>query len=149
MKIEIDQSGKIEQTDMDTIIAFSNRHQYAVLLPKEVKRKLIKKYREGRQVILKLFVICVYYSIKDYLHEIEFIVIDKEYEGKDDYIKSLLLNFIRKDYPKFDRQLIKFSNVTKRSKAHEYAANIKRGYSKPQKILSEYDIEKMIQGAQR
>ncbi len=40
MHIEVDQSGKIEQTDMDTIITFSNRHQYAVLLPKEVKRKL-------------------------------------------------------------------------------------------------------------
>jgi len=149
MRIEVDQSGKIEQTDMDTIIAFSNRHQYAVLLPKEVKRRLIGRYRKERQIILKIFVACVYHCIKNYIHEIEFIVIDKEYEGKDDYIKSILLSFIRKEYPKFDKQLIKFSNVTKRSKAHEYAANIKRGYSKPQMTLSEHDIEKMIQGAQR
>ena len=95
MRIEVDMSGKIEQTDMDTIIAFSNRNQYAVLLPKELKRRLIKKYRAERQIILKLFVICLYYAIKEYLHVIEFIIIDKEYEGKDNYIKSMLLNFIK------------------------------------------------------
>ena len=147
MRIEVDQSGKIEQTEMDTVVAFSNNHQYAVLLPKELKRRLIGKYREERQIILKLFVIYVYYTLRDYLHQIELIIVDNEYEGKQNYIKSLLLDFIRKDYRDFDKNLIRIAHITKKSKAHEVAANVKRGFAKPQRMLSEKDIEKMIQGA--
>ncbi len=146
MKIEVDQSGKIEQTDMDTIIAFSNSHQYAVLLTKDAKRTLIKNYRKEKQIILKLFVACVYYTIKDYVHQAELIIIDNEYDGKQNYIKSLLLDFIRKDYRDFDKKLIRIAHITKKSKAHEVAANVKRGFAKPQKTLSEKDIEKLIQG---
>lgn len=147
MHIEVDMSGKIEQTDMDTVVAFSNNHQYTVLLPKELKRRLIGKYRKERQIILKLFVICVYYTLRDYLHQIELIIIDNEYEGKQNYVKSLLLDFIRKKYRDFDKSLIKIAHITKKSKAHEVAANIKRGFAKPQKTLSEKDIEKLIRGA--
>lgn len=147
MRIEVDMSGKIEQTDMYTVVAFSNNHQYAVLLPKELKRKLIGKYRKEKQIILKLFVICVYYAIKDYLHQAELIVIDNEYEGKQNYIKSLLLDFIRNDYRNFDKNLIRIAHITKKSKAHEVASNVKRGFAKPQKTLLEKDIEKMIRGA--
>ena len=147
MHIEVDQSGKIEQTEMDTVIAFSNYHQYAVLLPKEIKRKLINRYRKDKQIILKFFVICVYYTIRDYLSQIEVIVIDNEYEGKQNYIKSLLLDLIRKNYKDFDKNLIRITHITKKSKAHEVAVNITRGFAKPQKTLSEKDIEKMIQGA--
>ena len=161
MHIEVDQSGKIEQTDMDTVVAFSNNHQYAVLLPKELKRKLIGKYRKEKQIILKLFVICVYYTLKDYLHQIRLIIIDNEYEGKQNYIKSLLLDFIRRDYKDFDKNLIKIAHITKKSKAHEAASNVKRSFAKPQKtdncervrseahshVTSEKDIEKFIQGA--
>lgn len=147
MKIEVDMSGKIEQTDMPTIVAFSNYHQYAVLLPKELKRRLISKYRKEKQIILKLFVICVYYAIKDYLHQAELIIIDNEYEGKQNYIKSMLLDIIRKDKKDFDKDLIRIGHITKKSKGHEVASNVQRGFSKPQKTLSEEDIEKLIRGA--
>lgn len=147
MRIEIDQSGKIEQTDMDTVIAFSNSHQYSILLPKELKRKLINRYRQEKQIFLKLFVICVYYTLRDYLHQVGLIIIDNEYEGKQNYIKSLLLDFIRKDYKDFDKNLIRIGHITKKSKAHAAAANVQRGFAKPQKTLSEKDMEKLIQGA--
>ena len=147
MRLEIDMSGKIEQTDLDTVVAFSNNHQYAVLLPRELKRSLINKHRKEKQIILKLFVICVYYTLKDYLHQIELIIIDNKYKGKQNYIKSLLLDFIRRDYRNFDKNLIKIAHITKKSKAHEFAANVKRDFAKPQKTLSEKDIERMIQGA--
>ena len=147
MRIEVDMGGKIEQTYMDTVVAFSNNHQYAVLFTKDTKRVLIKKYRKEKQVILKMFVACAYYTIKDYLHQAELIIIDNEYEGKQNYIKSLLLDFIRKDYRDFDKNLIRIAHITKKSKAHEVAANVKRGFAKPQRMLSEKDIEKMIQGA--
>ena len=84
MRIELDQSGKIEQKSMDTIIALSNNIEYSVLLPKEVKRRLMDKYQKEKQLILKLFVVCLYYTLENYLHEFVEIVIDIEYEGKED-----------------------------------------------------------------
>ena len=39
MHIEVDQSGKIEQLNKDTVIAYSNKTQYSVLISKEVKQK--------------------------------------------------------------------------------------------------------------
>lgn len=147
MHIEVDMSGKTEQTDMDTVVAFSNNHQYAILLPKGLKRKLINKYRREKQIFLKLFVISVYYALKDYLHQVGLIIIDNEYEGKQNYIKSLLLDFIRKDYKDFDKNRIRIGHITKKSKAHEAAVNVQRGFAKPQKTLSENDIGKLIQGA--
>lgn len=38
MQIEIDQSGKIEDTRKDTVLAFSNGKNYSILIPAEVKR---------------------------------------------------------------------------------------------------------------
>jgi len=43
MYFEIDQSGKIEQTNLDTVIAFSDGGSFSILLKKSEKRK-IKKY---------------------------------------------------------------------------------------------------------
>jgi hypothetical protein len=37
MKIEVDQSGRIEFRGTDTILAYSNDEQYAILIPSIVK----------------------------------------------------------------------------------------------------------------
>ncbi len=39
-KYEIDQSGKIEQTQRHTVIAYSNSNKYAVLISRKLKRQL-------------------------------------------------------------------------------------------------------------
>lgn len=150
MRIEVDQSGKIEQTWLDTVIAFSNGIQYSVLLPAKAKKRLIQRHRSERQILLKLFVICIYYVIKDYLDELELIIIDNEYEGKQNYIKSSLLRLIRRDSPHFSSKSIRIAQITKMSDAHAVAISITRGHSKSQKTLSEKDVEQMMsQGARR
>ena len=40
MHIEVDQSGKIEQTEMDTVVAFRNKEQYTVLLRRKTKTEI-------------------------------------------------------------------------------------------------------------
>jgi hypothetical protein len=142
--IEVDQSGKIEQTRLDTVVALSNEYQYAVLLPKSLKKKIIRKYRKERQIILKLFVVCLYYLLKDYLKTDCVIIIDNEYEGKQNYIKSSLLQIIRQKIPDFDKSLLKIMHVTKQSKAHKVAVDVIRGHSKPQMRLTGKHIMSLL-----
>ncbi len=141
MRIEIDQSGKIEQTDMDTVIAFSNRYQYSVLITKSTKREIFIKYKgKVKNLKYKLFCIGVYFCIRDYLHEYQLIIIDLEYRGKENLIKSILLNFIRKTYKNFDSKIIRFGSITKNSNAHTAAIDVHRGNRKPNKIISMKEV---------
>jgi len=146
--IEIDQSGKIEQTWLNTVLAFSNKHQYSILIPKKLKQTIIKKHKQ-KQTILKIFIIGLYYLLENYLHENKHIIIDNEYEGKQNYIKSSLLSLIRKKYPKFNKDLISISNISSNSKAHEVAINIQRKHIKPQKTLNQKDILKFLSGGSK
>ena len=145
MRIEIDQSGKIEDLRQDTVVGFSNKTQFSVFLSKELKRKLKKEFRKKvKQLYLKLFAICIFYSIKGYISKDTLIVIDREYEGKDSYIKGHLIKFIREEIKNFDKRLIRFGLVGKKSKAHNVVYRVKRNIDNPNKILSEKEVVKYL-----
>ena len=141
MHIEIDQSGKIEQTDMDTVVAFRNSEQYSVLLKKETKREILSEYRNRyKDVHYRLFAVLVFYCIRNYLHKIQLIVIDIEYERRDADIKKHLIRYIRTEYPDFDKNLIIFSRIGKESKAHRLAYQTLIGKLAPNEIITKKEI---------
>ena len=145
MNIEIDQSGKIEQLNCDTIIAFSNSKQYAVALPKPVKRNIFLAYKtHTKQLRYKLFCIGIYWCIRDYLREFSLVIIDCEYKGNETLIKSLLLNLIRSEYKEFDDKLIRFGQIGKQSNAHTVAIDVFRKHRKPNRIMNISDIESLL-----
>ena len=145
MHIEIDQSGKIEQTDMDTIVAFRNSEQYSVLLKKKIKVDILNRYRNKfKDVHYRLFAILVFYCIKNYLHKIQLIVIDIEYERRDIDIKKHLIRFIWKEYSNFDKKLIKFSRIGKDSRAHRLAYQTLIGKLAPNKIITKNEVEILL-----
>ena len=145
MHIEIDQSGKIEQTDMNTVVAFRNNEQYSVLLRKKIKIEILKVYRNRHKDIhYRLFAVLIFYCIRNYLHKIQLIVIDIEYERRDADIKKHLLRFIWKDYPNFDKNLIKFSRISKESKAHRLAYQTFVGKLAPNKIITKEEVEELL-----
>lgn len=97
MKIYIDQSGKIEQTNKATVLAFSNTIQYAILIPAKVKRQLQGIYRRAgrpRIYIYKTFAAGVFFLIEKYLPKITELVIDIEYPGKEILIREMILGYI-------------------------------------------------------
>ena len=145
MRIEIDQSGKIEQLNKDTYIAFSNDEQYCIKLPKKVKQDISLKHR-GKigQLIQKIFAISIYYCLVNYLNNKRLIVIDREYSGWEPFIKRELVNLIKKDYHNFDMGIIVFDLITKNSKAHKIALKSFREEERPNKILSREDIERWL-----
>jgi hypothetical protein len=54
LRIEVDQSGKIEQTHRDTALAFSNEISYAVLIPARVKWWARNKNDRGSPFVVGL-----------------------------------------------------------------------------------------------
>ena len=145
MHIELDQSGKIEQLNMNTVIAFSNKNQYSVLISKEVKQQAYRLYKgKAKDLRYRLFCIGVYYCLKDYIHEKELITICCEYIGKESIIKSFLLDYLRKSYQSVDHKIIRFGKIGKQSNAHAVAIDVYRGNRKPNRILSLQELEKWL-----
>lgn len=86
MKVEIDQSVKIEQTNKGTVLAFSNEEEYAILIPGKVKRKLQELFREKgrpRLFISRTFAAGITLLLQNHLPKFQKIVIDLEYPGKE------------------------------------------------------------------
>lgn len=144
MHIEIDQSGKIEQLNMDTYIAFSNHEQYCVKLPKKVKQEIVYECRQKvKQLIPKLFAVCIFYCIKGYLSTKQLVTVDMEYPGWEAFIKRELVRILQQHAP-FDKDIIRFGSITKSSRAHKLALRTFRGEEKPNKILTKEEVMKWL-----
>ena len=140
--VEVDQSGKIGEY-RDTVVAFRNKEQYSVLLKRKIKNELIEKYKYKKDIKYRLFSILVYYCIKNYIKE-EVIFIDREYEGHERDIKKHLLRFIWRNNPNFNKRLIRFTNLGKKSRAHRLAYQTFAGKLAPNKIISKEEVKKLI-----
>jgi hypothetical protein len=144
MRIEVDQSGKIEQLNMDTYIAFSNHEQYCVKLPKKTKQEIVYENRQKiRQLIQKMFAICVFYCIRNYLETKQLVVIDTEYPGWEAFIKRELVQVL-KLHVSLDKDIIRFGNITKDSRAHKLALRTFREEEKPNKIISKEEVMRWL-----
>ncbi|MFC1723407.1 hypothetical protein ACFL0V_04680 [Nanoarchaeota archaeon] len=145
MYIEVDQSGKIEQFGMDTVIALSNGIRYSILIPKKAKQQVyLKRKKEIDNLKLKLFTIGLYYCLKGFIKGDVKTVICMEYTGHDRLIKSDLIDLLRKRNLVIDSENICFNQITKKSGAHKFAIQVYRKQKSPNRILSEQDIEKIL-----
>lgn len=130
MKIEIDQSGKIEDTNKDTVVAFSNDVFGSILIKGKDKReiqKIFRKIGKRRIFVYRLFAILIFLLIKKYIKKISQMIIDEEYPGKTGIIKDFLLREIRKIRPDFPKDGILFQRIGKKSKAHYLAYGVAIG----------------------
>lgn len=146
MHIKIDQSGKVEDTRVNTALAFSNGKRKTILIDRREKRELQKMFRQnnkGHIFIFKTFAILIFLLIKDDLMEIQYISIDLEYPGKDYLIKDYLLTMIR-EHRSFDKRDIVFTKIDRKTEAHELAINVYRGHIKPSNIVTKEDITPFI-----
>lgn len=120
MRIEIDQSGKIEETHRDTILAYSNDSAYSVRITAKTKRKLQEAFRRAgkpRDYIIGVFSAVIYLLVRRKVRTLPEIVIDVEYPGHEGLVTSILRSKFEKQgvIPPPD---ILISSIGKRSKAH-------------------------------
>jgi hypothetical protein len=69
-----------------------------VVIPVAVKRvclhRLRRRGRNKQTFVFQLFAAGVFLLLEEYLHQIDQVVIDTEYPGRDGDIKGMLLNWI-------------------------------------------------------
>lgn len=139
MRYQIDQSGKIEQTNRDTVLCLSNREWDAVLIKSKAKRQIQEIFRRHGQIRnYVLFTFCAGLSllIKRNI-KIKRIIVDKEYYGKDAIVKEILLQML-KDSKKIPE--IEFDYVGRTSKAHFRAKLVANKKVKVKQTLNEKDL---------
>lgn len=131
MKYQIDQSGKIEQTNIKTVIALSNDMTYTLLLLPKSKRNLQTYFR--RTSDYKIFLYLVFAISVSYLINLAQpkykVIIDKEYFGHEPLIKRLIIESLKvlkiSQIPSID-----FGLVGKSSPADQLAYKVATGKKK-------------------
>lgn len=153
MHIEVDQSGKIEKTNVDTVLAFSDGKSAAVLIPAEVKRVCLQALRRGGKrkttIVIRIFAAGLFFLLKDVLEEVTLVTIDQEYPGWEGDIKGMLLRLIwasgkRAETRAFEKERIAFRQVGKKSPAHFKAYGVYKGFQKADRILTAEEILALI-----
>jgi hypothetical protein len=147
MRIEIDQSGKIENTSKHTIIAFSNHKFRSILMSAKEKREVQKVFRnigKPRLFVYRLFAIMIFLLVREHIKEIREIIIDTEYPGNEALIKNFILHEVWKIEPDFPRQGILFQQIGKKSRAHFLAYGIAIGKKKADREVNAKEALKMI-----
>ncbi|MBP7859880.1 hypothetical protein KA001_02920 [Patescibacteria group bacterium] len=147
MKIFIDQSGKIEYTSRATIVAYSNGKDKSISISGKEKRKIQNIFRKAKKpdiFIYKTFAVLIYLLIKKDIKQIQTIIIDREYKGKESLIKKYLIEIIRRGGDKFDIRNIHFDEIGKKNNAHNKAINTYRNLLKPSLIVDSKELLEWI-----
>lgn len=143
MKIEVDQSNKIEEAG-DTFLAFSNSIARAIKIPFAVKQKGLQVLRDRgkpkKRARFLLFAVCVFLLLEGHLNRIQKIVVDNEYDGHQVDVKLFLLEYIRKKIPGFATEKIAVESIGKKSSAHWLALAARKGKKKPDRIVGKQQL---------
>lgn len=139
MKIYIDQSSKIEYTNQNTVVAFSNHHHKSVLLKSKDKKQLEKFFRvasKPKLFIYKTFAVLICLLIESEIKTVSQIIIDTEYTGQNNLIKNLIYQTLKNHGHKINRKLISFAQVGKKAKCHQIAIDTLNHKIKPTEVIS-------------
>jgi hypothetical protein len=122
MKIEIDQSGKIENTAQSSVIADSIGN--AIKISARNKRLIQQMYRQTskpNEYVYHLFSLVVGLVIKKTYSQEHLYIIDTEYYGKDDYLRGLILLYMSMPSSQINKHKLIFRQIGRKSQAHTNA----------------------------
>ena len=147
---QIDQSGKIEQTERHTVIACTNGKLIIILLKRDEKRKIQRLFKMVG--IQKLFPYLVFAALLAILikkfdphHKL---IIDKEYLGHEELLAEKTKVYLQELGTKRTLHL-EFGHVGKLSKAHNLAYQVAMGKRKPDIIVGASEVMKVILGTKK
>ena len=145
MRIEINQSNKIEHTSKDTVIGLSNGSSYTILINRKIKRQLQEEFRKQgkpRLFVYRTFIAGVILLFKyAQIKNLSQIMIDEEYYGKDKMLKSMFLEM----WSRFFREIpeISFEKIGKKSKVHNVCYLVMKGRNKADKVIGFEELRRL------
>ena len=147
MTCQIDQSGKIEQTNKNTVLAMSNKKQYSIVIPRKIKRQLQEIYRRKgltRFFIYQIFSLGIYFLLEP-IKQTTKIIIDPEYPGKNKIITSFIKAFLETNKKPIHE--LHFKRIGNQPRVHYAAHDVFTGKKKANKILTLKEILETIKKA--
>lgn len=138
--VSVDQSGKIGDVGVPTVLAFSNGTEYAILIPAAAKRICLQELRQRRKsgttLYLQLFSVSLFLLLKDHIPNLDGITIDTEYPGQEAKVKGYLLNLLWRSKIAVAADKIQFRHIGKGSLAHDKAYQTYRGAMTPDRTIA-------------
>ncbi len=120
MKIEIDQSGKVEETARITVIGDSKGNIITIKSKdKQIIQEIYRKEKQPRKFVIQLFSLLTTFLIAKTIDNSITYSIDTEYPNKEEEITSLILYFSEILNIKISRHQIQFKRIGKSSLAHK------------------------------
>lgn len=150
MRVEVDQSGKIEWTQKPTALALANGIRYSVFISAKAKREVLEELERRRPTNnrtnhhLLVFATLLFLLLRDQLPRLTQVVVDVEYHGHDARIKEHFLNLCRRHNIQIDRHVISFHRVGKKSPAHNLAIAVFRGDTTPSREIQAHHLLREI-----
>lgn len=141
MPIEIDQSGRIEETQRNTVIALAGKNfSFSALFKRTIKRKIKKIFQlQGKPKLfaIRTFACVLVLLIKKTKIKPQLLIIDVEYPGHEQTIKDIIWQYL--GY----KPEIKFKKIGKNSPAHKKAYFTYKRKLKPDCVIKERKIMRL------
>ena len=139
MIYEIDQSGRIEETNRDTIISIANKNfSKTVRIKSSTKRSVEYKYKKlekPKMFAVYGFTAGVVMAIKESKLKNGSILIDIEYPSYEKIIGSILRKIFK------DKFNFKWKNIGRSSPAHNSAYRVFKKRAKADFVVSQNELE--------
>jgi len=124
MKVHIDISGQIQQKNLNSALGckWDDGRERSVFLKSKLKKEVLKKYSDQKNILEKVHCILIYYCIKDFLDGVDKIIICKDINFRR--LKKFLLMLL------VDRlegiKIVQRKSNSEKSPAHNVALKTKR-----------------------
>lgn len=142
MKFEVDQSGRIEETNRHTVIAIANKtFSYTVRIDSKIKRSIQRKFQKiGKPKMFGVygFASGVIILVKNSKIKDSVIIIDIEYDGYNKILKEIFVKYLDKNLE------FRFTNIGKKSPAHHSAYSTFKKKNKANYIIKIKELEKIM-----
>lgn len=143
MRYQVDQSGRIEETNRDTIIGIaSKKNSFTLRISARLKRQLLEIFRrQGKPKVFPMVVfgIVVGLAIKRSKFNVSDLDIDIEYPSHNHLIKGFIGSVVEKEIS------YRFKSIGKKSKAHYVAYGVFMGRKRADTTLGLRDIIRYLE----
>ena len=96
--------------------------------------------RDPDSLYVYLFATLLYLLLREKIAKLSHVTIDIELPKHEPEIKGHVVNLLRNDGVRVDREQLSFSRITKKSPAHRLAHAIYGGFVEPDEVIGAEDI---------